>query len=358
MKNISILIIFLLIMGFQLYCEEINVNQEKPLHKKPGKILKMKEILRITDEQGGFYFRFPYGMRISDEGEIFLMDHNQLLRFDKNGKLLNNYYKKGQGPAELVSMRNYVLNGEFVIIFNVRPHKILWFEKKGPLVKEFRLYKNFFSGNLIAFRNSKYYMVTHTIPVVKGNSGFTDDIHKLIEISADGEELKTLASYPVKTFVAMYEGGRASNGIARFIARVHKNRYLVISHTEEYKIKIYDLEKKCPVRVFSRKYKRIEPNGYSDEDIMVQGKRYDELKLKYVEDIVDLFTHKDKILVVTSTENKKGTLIDVFDYDGHYLDNFHLKLKGKIMASWKDFIFVREKNKYGAAEIVKYFVRY
>jgi hypothetical protein len=354
MKKTAILIIFLFIMIFHLYCQEINLNQEKPLNKKPGKILKMKEMMRITDEQGGFYFRYPYGMRISDKGEIFLMDHNQLLRFEKNGKLLNNYYKKGQGPAELVSMRNYVLNGEFIIVFNVRPHKILWFEKKGPPVKEFRIYNRFFSGNLIAYRNSKYYLVTNTIPVVKGNYGFTNDIHQLIEISADGKDLKTLVSYPVKTFTVMFEKGRASKGIARFISRVHKNRYLVLSHTAEYQIKIYDLEKKCPINVFSRKYNRIKPKHYTDADIMVSGRKYKELKLKYVEDIKDLFALEDKILVVTSTENKKRTLIDVFDYNGIYLDNFYLKLKGRIMAAWKEYIFVREKNKYGAAEIVKY----
>jgi hypothetical protein len=358
MKKRTILIIFLIITGFHLYCQETKIDQINPVSKKPGKILKMKEMMRITDEQGGFYFRYPYGMRVSDEGEIFLMDYNQMMRFDKNGKLLNNYYKKGQGPGELVSIRNYVLNGEFIIVFNVRPHKILWFEKKGPLVKEFRIYKNFFSGDLIAYRNSKYYIVTNTIPVVKGNSGFTDDIHKLIEISADGEELKTLASYPVKTFTVMFEGGRASKGIARFISRVHKNRYLVLSHTPEYQIKIYDLERKCPVRVFSRKYKRIKPKSYSDDDIMLQGKRYDELKLKYVEDLEDLFLLESKILVITLTENKKGTLIDMFDYNGNYLDNCYLKLKGRLMAVWKDYIFVREQNKYGAAEIVKYFVRY
>ena len=358
MKKRTILIIFLFITGFHLYCQQTKLDQINPVSKKPGKIIKLKEMMRITDEQGGFFFRYPYGMSISDEGEIFLMDYNQLLRFDKNGKLLNNYYKQGQGPGEMVSMRNYVLSGEFIIVFNVRPHKILWFKKKGPLVKEFRIYKNLFSGMLLSYRNNNYYIVNYGLPIVKGESGFADDMHKIVEISDNGQILKTLVSFPVKKFVAMFKGGRASKGIGRFISRVYQNRYLVLSHTPEYQIKIYDLEKKCLVNVFSRKYKRIKPKGYSDDDIMLSGRRYNELKLKYVEDIKDLFVLEDKLWVVTSTENKKGTLVDVFDYNGNYLDNFYLKLKGSIMAVWKDYIFVREKNKYGAAEIVKYFVKY
>jgi len=127
-----------------------------------------------------------------------------------------------------------------------------------------------------------------------------------------------------------------------------------LSHTSEYQIKIFDLEKNSPGRSFSRKYKRVKPKSYSDEDIIVQGKKYDELKLKYVQDIKDIFALENCIWVVTSTENKKGTLIDVFDYRGNYLDNFYLILKGTIMAACEEYIFVREQNKYGAAEIVKY----
>lgn len=333
------------------------LDQLKPLNKRPGGSVKLKKVLRISDDFTNFYFRYPHNMALDQYGDVYVMDYNQFLRFDKGGKFLHNFYQRGQGPGELVTMKNYLLFKDHIIILNVRPHKILWFKKDGFYVREFRIRKNFFTGKLLTYRNGKYYVVTSGIPKIKGEKSFTYDLFRIYELSEDDGNFKQLAAFPVKTFVVNLGGGRASKDLANFFSRVYKDRYVVISHSREYQVKIFDLEKAQIIRVFSRKYSRIKKNSSSDDDVIINLKRYKELEMEYEEDIEDIALFGDEIWVVTSTKKKEQTLIDVFDHDGYYLDNFYLKLNGTIMASDGKHILVREKDRNENPIIVKYLVK-
>lgn len=352
-KSTIILFLCLLIIG-SVQSQDFNLDQTKPLSDNPGRLIKLSETMRISDSQGGFFFRYPQIMNIDINGDIFLMDFNQLLRFNQKGKMLHNYHREGQGPGELIQMKNYILYEDFIILCGNRPNKIIWFEKNGTLKKEFRIYKNFFSLKLISYRNNKYYFINSFIPNIKTNKALVDAPKSIIEISGDGNDVRYLTSFPVKTFVVKYDGGRSSQGICIFISSVHEDRYLVLCHTPEYLIKIYDFEKNQILKTFSRKYERVKEDKPDDSSIVVGMKKIEEFKKKYAQDIKDIFAVKDKIWIVTSTENNKGTLIDIFDYLGNYLDNFYLKLKGKILAIHDNHIFCRERDENENAIIVKY----
>jgi len=330
------------------YTQEDKVGQTKPLNKNSGRVLKLKEIMRITDEQGGFYFRYPYEMHIDSEGSIYIMDHNQLLRFNEKGKLLNNYYRKGQGPGELISIKNYILNKNHIIVYDYLLNKFIWFDKNGPCVKEYRLPIKFFSGILLLFKNNKYYFIKYSIPAARG---ITQQLYNLVELSYDGNIYKHLIRFTVKYYVEDINGnGRRGYKIVRFISKIYQKRYLIVSHTSEYLIKIYDFEKNCISKIFSRKYERVK---FKKKPNLNQYKNTP--KIRYENDIKDILTFKDKIWVVTSTENiNKEILIDTFDFEGNYLDNFYLNLKGSILATHKNYVFVRERDKYDNAVIVKY----
>ncbi|MEA3420216.1 MAG: hypothetical protein U9Q97_00885, partial [Acidobacteriota bacterium] len=76
---------------------------------------------------------------------------------------------------------------------------------------------------------------------------------------------------------------------------------------------------------------------------------------KYLNDIKNLFVFNGLLLAMTSTNDKnKGTLIDVFNHEGKYIDNFYLKLSGSLLASNKDSILVKEKDKDENILIVQY----
>lgn len=316
--------------------------------------LKLTEILRIIDNGEDYYFRFPWDATLTSQGEIFLADENQLIRFDATGKFIKNYYKSGAGPCELYTMRGYTLFENSIIVLNVRPHKIIWFDNTGNCNREFRIYENFFSAQLLTYRNDKYYLITYGMPGIKGNSGFTESPYRIMEMSNDGKELKELASFPVKTFVVMVQGGRFNNPFCRFISRLGQGRFVVISHTSEYLVKVFDLEKKVITTSFSRKYERVKRKKITPSDFTVGNQQYEELKQEYEADIQNLFIVKNEIWVITSTENSHGTLIDVFDFHGKYMDSYYIKLKGTIMATSDNTLLVREKGKEENLELVKY----
>ena len=44
-------------------------------------------------------------------GRVLELEEDLLLRFDGSGKFIHNFFKKGQGPGELMYQRGYVLRG-------------------------------------------------------------------------------------------------------------------------------------------------------------------------------------------------------------------------------------------------------
>jgi hypothetical protein len=94
-------------------------------------------------------------------------------------------------------------------------------------------------------------------------------------------------------------------------------------------VKIFDLESDTVSLTFSRKYERIETPPLTEEAkkpiMWIDGKTYSSPYQKYMNDITKVIARGDRNWVVTSTKDpNKGTLIDVFDAAGKYVDAFYL----------------------------------
>jgi hypothetical protein len=103
MKRMTCLVIIFLVSVFFASTQDVIENPEKPLNEKAGRILRLKEELRITDENGAFFFRSPSNLKISVDGSMFIADPygNNFLNFSSDGKFLENLYRKGEGPGEI-----------------------------------------------------------------------------------------------------------------------------------------------------------------------------------------------------------------------------------------------------------------
>ena len=44
----------------------------------------------------------------------------------------------------------------------------------------------------------------------------------------------------------------------------------------------------------------------------------------------------------------------MFNNEGQYVDNFYLNIKGSLLTSYEDFIFMRETDDDGNISVVKY----
>jgi len=78
--------------------QEIIKNPAKSTKPESGRILKLQQELRITEQGGEFFFQYPGNVKVAPDGSTFIEDRDLLLRFSKDGRFLHNYFKKGQSP--------------------------------------------------------------------------------------------------------------------------------------------------------------------------------------------------------------------------------------------------------------------
>jgi len=80
---------------------------------------------------------------------------------------------------------------------------------------------------------------------------------------------------------------------------------------------------------------------------------------KYQSDISNLFVRGERIWAVTSTKDpKKGTLIDVYDAAGKYIDAFYLNIPTGQYGIFGDHFYAAEKNPDETYVIKKYSIEW
>ncbi len=329
MKKALSVILCVLMFSSLLSAQAVIENPEKPSGRNAGRMVELVELMQIDDVGGDFYFKYPRNPKISPDGSLFVQDHEQLLQFDQDGDMIYNYFKKGQGPGEMQEIADYFFTDDALIVHDRRLQKVLWFNVDGGLIKEFRIHELPVFAGLHLFQNGTYYFFGNSIPSTEGIPDVIEVPYDLVAASEEGEKIEHIISFPVESFAISGGGGGAMASIAELITAPFKGN-LAVCHTQDYLLKILDLESRKIVRSFRRKYKRVKvPKGYRvGGTIGVGGKTYTAPR-EYFNDISRLFPHKDLLWVITSTvEKDKGVLVDVFDYEGRYVDNFYLKIPG------------------------------
>jgi len=367
MKRLILLYLSFFIFNSFILAQEIINNPEKPLNKNAGRVAELREVMQIKDVGGDFYFKYPRNLKIAPNGSIFIVDDEQLLQFDRRGKFVHNFFKKGQGPGEMFFIWNYSFDKNNIIIHNSNPPKIIWFDFNGSIIKEFRIYKGPASLKFLALYNNMYYFLSSDFPDIKGQSAVVDVPQNLISITFDEQEIKNLKSFSTKTYVKVgKQGGRVFCPINSLTAVTFQKKFIFISHTQEYLIKLYDLEKNQVTLQFRRQYKRIKtPRGEEKKcGAMVDGKPVILPRQIYMDDIQNLFVSNGQLWVMTSkTDNEKRVLIDVFNFEGQYIDNFYLKFPEnfareiyghKPMVVTGYFLYSIEQDEEGTYVIRKY----
>ena len=100
MRRITVVPLFIFFFIIPISSQTIIDNPEKPLSENAGRIVRLEEVLQIEDSGDAFYFQAPYNLKIGPGGSIFVQDTGQLLQFDREGRFIRNFYKKGQGPVK------------------------------------------------------------------------------------------------------------------------------------------------------------------------------------------------------------------------------------------------------------------
>lgn len=335
MKKITIGILLLFgLASLSIYAVELE-DQEAPQAKNAGRQVKLTESLRITDEEGDFYFKHPNRLRVGSDGSIYISDDKQFLKFNQEGAFVGNFHKVGEGPGEYTRLRTYRIKDNYIIIVSSRPYKIIKLDLSGKLLSEKRIKDRMSLQRILGIFGDKYYYLHTPFDFIKIKDGLGEDNNILQATTFDDDVTDLKLNFPVRRYLHKKTSGKnimiSTQSIGRLSYAVRDEKMAYISHGERYLIKQVDLSEGKITAQFSRKYQPVTffPDEEEEEEAKKNPNGFKQYKLDNFADINALDIYKNKLWVFTSTlDEKKGFLVDEFGLNGKYLDSFYLLLPG------------------------------
>ena len=346
-------------------------NPAKPKAANAGRVVVPQEVLTISDEgTTDYYFKWPHTLKTGPDGSLVLIDRDQVLRFDKNGKFQGNFLKKGQGPGEVNSPGACLATAKNVIVISNYPNKIVFFDLSGRFEKEIAVRQQGRAPlSTLLYQGGNFIFRTWDFPQTTGDPKIVEIPQTIVAVSEETGEVKTLSPFMTKAFVITSAGGGGGMfDIVSLITTPFQEKLLALTHTEEYLLKIYDPAANRVLKEFRRAYERVKGEPLTDAEkkggVLVGGQHYTRPERKFENDVVNVLARDNEIWAVTSTKDKaRGVLIDVFDGDGIYRDCFWLKLPEPALGSVRspgqsvldgEFLWVVERAEDETFSIKKY----
>lgn len=366
-------VILLILMAFISGCGE----RKRDVPEESNHLdFRIEKVFETSDQSGAFSFQHPdtsyYGnlIRVDARGDIYVRDYNRILKFDARGKFIKNLLQEGQGPGKVTRLDTFFVESGKLIVYDAASPKIILINTDGSFIKEFRFGKKSIE-KFFAFHKGRYYFFDGRAVEIKNSEAKVIDVfHYLVEVTSKGEVNKIEENgFPVKTFVASQGGNSGSIDIGNLMVAPYNGSYFFVSHTAEYSLKLWDLDKKAVIKILKRPYERQEPpleiaQNRNRQVFHLNDKLYRLPPRKYLDDICNLLVYRDKLWVLTSTvEGKKGVLIDVYDRDGDYNGKFYLKLSDRVtyldyfspvVFVYGDFLYSLERDAEDNPWLVKY----
>ncbi len=321
MKRIALIIVFILLISASglAFAQAVIENPDKPDNPRAGRVVTVKEEMRIVDTGGDFFIKYVAGVAVAPDGTILVNDSwARALQFDNRGRFLRDLVKKGQGPGELTEIYDFCVLGDRIFLLG-SPAKVLIFGSDGTLEKDFSLRNAAPTGQkLIAVDGASFILAREGLPDLKTGTRWVDCPQEIISVMEEGSKAKILSSFPLPRYQQVVSNaGVAMTAYQQFLAIPDRDQFVFLSHTPEYLVKLFDRATNKVIRQFRRPYSRIGANKKPPTP-------------KYWSDIIALHLVESRLWIQTSTiDVKKGVLFDVFDPSGRYLDRFYLKWSDK-----------------------------
>lgn len=345
--SIPIVLVFSLLASSQQVIE----NPEKPLAKNAGRVVALKEVWRITDDGGQFYFKYPYSLKIASDGSIFLAEAEQFLKFSPEGKFVKNLYKKGQGPGEIEREFTYHIYENEIFVEDLNSGRLWRSDLGGSFLGQINLGAK--DWDFIGVRPDSLVFLKSVWPPLEQRTGKLMDILDTVTlVSKDGKPIKDVHTFRLKMFLAP-RAARSWDYSQRTLSQ--DGKWLFGYHGREYLIEVLDFDKGEIIRRFNRKYphvKHLEETWEADF-----RKKYNAPRIEFESDVREILLNGDRLWVKTSAKDKnKGDLFDVFDAEGRFLDSFYLGAGRTLLAAVGDTIFVLEKDPEENFILIKYII--
>jgi len=324
MRKYALFLLTATVLSSLATAQTIIENTAKPLSRNAGRIVTLKEEMQIEDTGEGFFFKNPYTIRVSPSGDIFIKDGpEQALQFNPQGRFIRNLFKKGQGPGELTSVTDIWASPDRLYLLGY-PAKLLVYDYEGNLVQELPFRSGHIGSRFILAEPGNLLVYGFGRPNPTKGTGFIDTPWDITEIDPDGASFKTIASFPIRTFLEVQEGGAvAGTAWNLFQVVALDGNSLFLNYTPEYMVDNFVKDKQAVVLRFRRPYERIKrSSGGGVSSSASSGPPAPE----FLPDIYDLHIVDGHLWVQTyAITEGKGNLVDVYDTKGRYIDSFFIQ---------------------------------
>lgn len=322
--------------------------------------LVLKPDLTIGRESGDESYMFSElrSVQVDDQENIYALDMKEVnVRvFDKSGRHLRTFGKKGKGPGEIdTPLRMEMTPGGTLVIEDFGGAKFVFFSLDGTVAKEIPLGKYQF---LIRFKfntRGEIYADARTYDETKS-------VSELIKFSPDFKPLATLASFEDKRLPRVVTPFSPA-----FVLQLTSKGELVlaIGETEKYEFTVMSADGK-PVRKIVKEYEPVKVAGAA-KDRLVKEYSQESIPPGYSVQMPGHFPavyyfiidDKDRLFVRTYEHEEKADgpwfFYDVFDAEGRYLTRFSLPEREMVFTSKKNKLYCMvQENEEGFPQVKRY----
>lgn len=317
-----------ILMFTAAFGQEAVTLPSKPAHPRAGRVLELREVFRISDAGGKFFFKSPRLIQPGPDGGVLAVDEDEFLWFDAQGKFVANMYRAGQGPGEFRRVTDHLVrSGEF-LAFQDNPMKCVFLGLDGKFLREVkpeaRVSRVFGPcGDRLLAAEESYPDIGK---VKKPEGEILDIVWTLKLMTGEGRVEATSLTYPTKWFGKRLGGAFIADNVTFLHCVPLEDGLAAVAHDETYAIHIVDPARNAAVRTIRRGYRRVKYEAEKDPDAP-GGARGLPFPRDHFNDIQKLYGVEGRVWAVTSTlDPAKGVLVDVVSPRGEYLDSFYLPL--------------------------------
>jgi hypothetical protein len=364
-KAIVLVLIFVVFLILPLQAQKVEIKKENGVtvvsnRQKPVKLPGMPTTLKLTEDlcigqetkDENYMFSRLGSIQVDDDGNIYVLDTKEISVkvYDKNGKHLRTFGKKGQGPGEFQSAwRMYMAEGDKLTFLDIGNKRFSYYSLNGECLKETSCGK----WNLDeALADSKGAIYGETLSI-----GLDGVKQKLLKFDPQFNQVSEIADLEVKM-----KPPSVNPMPATFFFMVTKEDNLIWAITSKYELNVINSKgekiKKIvkdynAVKITDAEKERLIKERYGDSLLQV-------IKLEWPENYPPLyyFALDDRGWIYVSTHEKdvKGNIyFDVFDAEGRYIDRFsHPEAEILSVVKKNKAYFLVEESKEGIPLVKRY----
>jgi hypothetical protein len=364
-KAIVLVLIFFIFLILPLQAQKVKIKKENGVTfvlnpQKPVKLPGMPTTLKLTEDlcigketkDENYMFSRLGSIQVDDDGNIYVLDTKEILVkvYDKNGKHLRTFGKKGQGPGEFQSaLRMYMAEREKLTFLDTGNKRFSYYSLNGECLKETSCGKWNLNG---AKADSKGSIYGETLSI-----GLEGVKQKLLKFDPQFNQVSELADLEVKM-----KPPSVNPMPARFFFMVAKEDNLIWAISSIYELNVIN-SKGEKIKKIVKDYNSVKITDAEKEKLIKE--RYgdsllQDIKLEWPKNYLPLyyFALDDRGWIYVSTHEKdvKGNIyFDVFDAEGRYIARFSHP-EGEILFAVKKnkAYFLVEESKEGIPLVKRY----